>query len=75
MGMGWCIGLLAIGGILTFAVDWHLAGVNLHLAGLILMAAGIIGIAAYVSIFKRRRTQAPHPAAPVIEETHRHYDA
>ncbi|MER7394365.1 MULTISPECIES: DUF6458 family protein [Streptomyces] len=72
MGIGWCIGLLAAGGILTFAVDWHMAGVNLDLVGLILMAVGIIGIAAYVSIFKRRRMQPPPPAAPVIEETHRH---
>ncbi|MEU6113964.1 DUF6458 family protein [Streptomyces sp. NPDC047117] len=72
MGIGWCIGLLAVGGILTFAVDWQMAGVNLDLVGLILMAVGIIGIAAYVSIFKRRRMQPPPPAAPVIEETHRH---
>ncbi|GCD44543.1 MULTISPECIES: DUF6458 family protein [Streptomyces] len=75
MGIGWCIGLLALGGILTFAVDWQMAGVNLHLVGLILMAVGIIGIAAYVSIFKRRRMQPPSPAAPVVEETHRmHYE-
>ncbi|WP_171164528.1 DUF6458 family protein [Streptomyces sp. I05A-00742] len=71
MGMGWCIGLIATGAILTFAVDWHLEGVNLTLAGLILMAAGLIGLNAYVAVFKRRRTQPPPPAAPVVEEDHR----
>ncbi len=71
MGMGWCIGLVAIGAILTFAVDWQMQGVNVHLVGLILMAVGIIGICAYVSIFKRRRMQPPPPAAPVVEEDHR----
>lgn len=71
MGMGSCIGLIAIGAILTFAVDWHLEGMNVHLVGLILMAVGVIGTSAYVSIFKRRRTQPPYPAAPVVEEDHR----
>ncbi|GAA2708439.1 MULTISPECIES: DUF6458 family protein [Streptomyces] len=71
MGMGWCVALIAVGGILTFAVDWHVDGVNLPLVGLMLMAAGILGLAAYISIFKRRRTQPPPPAAPVVEEDHR----
>lgn len=68
MGIGGCILLIAVGGIFTFAVDWHPASVNIQLVGLILMAVGIIGVAAYVSIFKRRRMQPPPPAAPVIEE-------
>lgn len=73
MGIGGCIALIAIGAILTFAVDWHLAGVNIDLVGLIMMAVGAIGIAAYISIFKRRRMQPPSPAAPVVEE-HRYYE-
>ncbi|MCA6093539.1 DUF6458 family protein [Streptomyces sp. SCA3-4] len=72
MGMGWCIALIAAGGILTFAVDWHMQGINVTLVGLILMAAGVLGLCAYVSIFKRRRVQAPPPAAPVVEEDHRY---
>ncbi|MFF4408919.1 DUF6458 family protein [Streptomyces sp. NPDC001262] len=71
MGMGGCIGLIAAGAILAFAVDWHVKGVNLTVVGLILMAVGVIGTSAYVSVFKRRRTQPPPPAAPVIEEDHR----
>ncbi|MEU5421561.1 DUF6458 family protein [Streptomyces sp. NPDC001407] len=72
MGMGWCIGLIATGAILTFAVDWHVDGMNVPLVGLILMAVGIIGLSAYVSIFKRRRMQPPPPAAPVVEEDRRY---
>lgn len=67
MGIGGCIGLIAVGAILTFAVDWHLSGVNLDLVGLIMMAVGVIGLAAYVSILKRRRVQPPAPGAPVVD--------
>jgi hypothetical protein len=70
MGIGGCIGLLAVGAILTFAVDWHMAGVNLDLVGLIMMAVGMIGLASYVSIFKKRRVVEP---MPVMEERSRHY--
>ncbi|MFD3452233.1 hypothetical protein ACFWVC_08625 [Streptomyces sp. NPDC058691] len=70
MGIGGCIGLIAVGAILTFATDWHMAGVNLDLVGLIMMAVGVIGVAAYVSIFKRRRIVEP---MPVVEERDRHY--
>ncbi|MBH1937724.1 hypothetical protein I5Q34_26210 [Streptomyces sp. AV19] len=71
MGMGGCIDLIAVGAILTFAVDWQVQGMNVRLVGLILMAVGFIGMTAWVSVFKRRHTQPPRPAAPVIEEDHR----
>ncbi|MGK5627773.1 hypothetical protein [Streptomyces sp. URMC 123] len=74
MGIGGCIGLIAVGAILTFAVDWQVAGINLDVAGLIMMAVGIIGLASYVSILKRRRVQPPPPGAPVVEvEDHDRY--
>ncbi|OMI38899.1 hypothetical protein SPAR_13730 [Streptomyces sparsogenes DSM 40356] len=65
--------MIAVGAILTFAVDVKTDGLHLHLIGLILMAVGFIGMAAYVSVLKRRRTRAPAPAAPVVEEQ-RYYD-
>jgi hypothetical protein len=43
MGIGVGIFLLALGAILTFAVDWTLAGLNLHAVGWILMATGARG--------------------------------
>lgn len=46
MGLGVGIFLLAIGAILTFAINVSTAGsgVNLHTIGLILMAIGALGI-------------------------------
>jgi hypothetical protein len=73
MGIVLCIGMLAVGAILTFAVDWNISGVNLDIVGLILMAVGLIGLCVYVSIFKRRKTQPPSPAAPVVVEDERHH--
>ena len=70
MGIGGCIILIAIGAIITFATDWHAKGVNMDLLGLIMMAVGVIGLAAYVSIFKRRRIPptADGNVPPVVEE-------
>ncbi|WP_328466786.1 DUF6458 family protein [Streptomyces sp. NBC_00448] len=70
MGIGGCIVLIAVGAIITFATDWHMKGVNVDLVGLIMMAVGIIGLAAYVSIFKRRRVPptADGDVPPVVEE-------
>ena len=70
MGIGGCIILIAVGAIVTFATDWHMKGVNVDLVGVIMMAVGIIGLAAYVSIFKRRRIPptADGDVPPVVEE-------
>ncbi|RFU85505.1 hypothetical protein DY218_17165 [Streptomyces triticagri] len=74
MGMGASLVMLAVGAILALAVDWQIEGVDLDIVGLIMMAVGLIGVCAYVSIFKRRRMQAPPPAAPVVEQEHRYRD-
>ena len=44
MGIGVSIFLLAVGAILTFAVDAEVSGVDLGMVGMILMAAGGIGL-------------------------------
>ena len=44
MGIGVSIFLLAIGAILTFALDVTAGGVNLDMVGWILMAVGAIGL-------------------------------
>ncbi|MFD8333340.1 hypothetical protein ACFV42_11865 [Streptomyces solisilvae] len=73
MGLGGCILMIAVGGILTFATGWNANGLNVHLVGLILMAVGIIGTSAYVSVYKRRRVVEPTAVAPpVVEEPERH---
>ncbi|WP_431771251.1 hypothetical protein [Streptomyces cucumeris] len=72
MGLGGCILMIAVGGILTFATDWDANGLNVHLVGLILMAVGVIGMAAYVSVYKRRRVVAPTQSSMVGDPDHRH---
>ncbi|MET7933028.1 hypothetical protein [Streptomyces sp. NPDC005322] len=74
MGLGGCILMIAVGGILTFATDWNANGFNVHLVGLILMAVGIIGTCAYVSVYKRRRV-VETTVPPVVEDPdhHRHH--
>ncbi|MDJ0340305.1 DUF6458 family protein [Streptomyces sp. H10-C2] len=74
MGIGGCIALIAVGAILTFATDWHMSGVNLDLVGLIMMAVGAIGVAAYVSIFKRRRLQPGLRGGDPLVEERRYYE-
>jgi hypothetical protein len=44
VGIGVSIFLLAVGAILTFAVDAEVSGVDLSMVGMILMAAGGIGL-------------------------------
>ena len=44
MGIGISIFLLAVGAIITFAVNVTTQGVNLHAVGVVLMAVGAIGL-------------------------------
>ncbi|MEV6110523.1 DUF6458 family protein [Streptomyces sp. NPDC051940] len=74
MGIGGSVLLLAVGAILAFATDWELSGVDLDMVGIILMAAGAIGLAAFLSIFRRRRAVPPTAQPPVVEERSRYYD-
>lgn len=56
MGIGAGIFLIAVGAILTFALnDQDIAGVNLAVVGVILMLAGVAGIILDLIIFAPRR--------------------
>lgn len=55
MGIGASIFLIAIGAILTFALDVSLGGLNLDVVGWILMAAGALGLVMTALIWGRRR--------------------
>jgi hypothetical protein len=44
VGIGVSIFLLAVGAILTFAVDAQVSGLDISMVGIILMAAGAIGL-------------------------------
>ena len=51
MGIGISIFLIAVGAILTFAVDVVAEDVNLDTVGIILMVVGALGLLASMTIF------------------------
>ncbi|WP_431977028.1 DUF6458 family protein [Micromonospora haikouensis] len=55
MGIGTSIFLIAVGAILTFAMDATVGGVNLDVVGWILMAAGALGLVMTTLVWGRRR--------------------
>ena len=58
MDIGGSIFLIALGAILTFAVDADVSGVDIDVIGVILMLAGAIGLLVSLLYFapRRRRT-------------------
>lgn len=55
MGIGASIFLIALGAILTFALDLHIGGLNVDVVGWILMVAGVLGLIMTTLIWGRRR--------------------
>lgn len=71
MGIGVGIFLLALGGILTFAVDATVAGLDINTVGVILMAAGALGIALTMMVIapRRRSTVTATQVAPAATQS------
>lgn len=75
MGIGVGLIFIAVGAVLTFAVNATVSGVNIHVVGVILMAVGAVGLIIDLAIFAPRRrsvttynTTAPvAPAGPVAQ--------
>ncbi|MEV1146238.1 DUF6458 family protein [Micromonospora sp. NPDC049799] len=65
MGIGTSIFLIALGAILTFALDASVGGINLDVVGWILMAAGVLGLIMTSVIWGRRRREVVTTAEPV----------
>ena len=55
MGLGGSIALIAIGLILAFAVNFHIAGLDVHLIGYILAGVGILGLVLWFLVWAPRR--------------------
>lgn len=55
MGIGASIFLIAVGAILTFALDLNISGVDLDIVGWILMAVGVLGLIVTLAIWLPRR--------------------
>ena len=58
MGIGVGIFLIAVGAIMTFALDVSVAGIDLDIVGWILMLAGVAGLVLFFYFWNRRRV--PH---------------
>lgn len=57
MGIGVSIFLIALGAILTFALDLQVGFLNLDVVGWILMAAGVIGLVTAMVLRGGRRRE------------------
>ncbi|AVT31578.1 hypothetical protein C6361_21210 [Plantactinospora sp. BC1] len=55
MGIGTSIFLIALGAILTFALNVSVGGLDLDVVGWILMAAGVLGLIMTMVIWNNRR--------------------
>ncbi|MFY1687547.1 DUF6458 family protein [Plantactinospora sp. WMMB782] len=64
MGIGTSIFLIALGAILTFALDISVGGLNLDVVGWILMAAGVLGLIMTTVIWGNRRRAVTTTAEP-----------
>ncbi|MEG3637428.1 DUF6458 family protein [Micromonospora palythoicola] len=65
MGIGTSIFLLALGAILTFAVNASIGGLDIDVVGWILMAAGVLGLILTTLVWGRRRQTVATADEPV----------
>ena len=70
MATGTSIFLIALGAILTFAVDASISGLDLETVGVILMIAGALGL--LVSLLWLDRATTPRTERRVVEVDQRH---
>ncbi|MDP9405928.1 MAG: DUF6458 family protein [Actinomycetota bacterium] len=68
MGIGASIFLIALGAILTFALDFDISGIDIRTIGIILMIAGVLGAILTATVFGRRRSTTYVDDAPVRRE-------
>ena len=67
MGIGAGIFLLALGGVLAFAVSDRISGVDLTMVGYILMGAGALGLA-LVLLLNGQRTRGTRASRTTVVE-------
>ena len=70
MATGTSIFLIALGAILTFAVDVTVSGLDLATVGVILMIAGILGV--IISLFWIDRATAPRTERRIVDVDQHH---
>nr|WP_228533000.1 DUF6458 family protein [Micromonospora sp. ANENR4] len=67
VGIGTSIFLIAVGAILTFALNASVGGVDLDVVGWILMAAGVLGLIMTTLVWGRRRQVVTTTAEQPVE--------
>ncbi|GAC1362040.1 MAG: DUF6458 family protein [Acidimicrobiales bacterium] len=68
MGIGVSVFLIAVGAILTFALNVAVSGINLSTVGVILMVVGAIGLLwSLFIVASARRTTGYVEEGPVVE--------
>jgi hypothetical protein len=71
MGIGAGLFLIAVGAVLTFAVNVSTNGFNVNTIGIILMIVGVLGVLVDLAVFAPRRRSAvvtTQPAAGTVVE-------
>jgi hypothetical protein len=63
MTIGTSLFLIAVGAILKFAVNVHVAGINVQVVGVILMIVGVVGLA--IGLYLLTRADGPRPGRPI----------
>lgn len=67
MGIGVAIFLIAVGAVLTFAVEAEISGIDIAVVGVILMAVGALGLVLTLFVFQGSYFGARR--GRVVEET------
>ena len=68
MGVGASIILIAVGGILAWAVSADIDGVNLNMVGVILLVVGAIGLLLSLIFWSSWGASGPWRRQPVVRE-------
>ena len=68
MGIGVSIFLLALGAILTFAVEFDISGLDISVIGVILMICGAVGLAITIALLSRSRSAIAPTRGAVVED-------
>lgn len=72
MGIGASIFMIALGAILTFAVEYRLAGIDIDAVGIILMIVGVLGLLMFLLVWGPRSRARAHSG--MVHEERRVYD-
>ena len=74
MGIGASVFLIAVGAILTFALNLRVGFVDIDVVGWILMAAGVIGLIITMSIWGGRRRTVVTPESTEVRRVEERRD-